>query len=135
MVGTLNNQTPARDFGYKAAQYFKRTVAFNTPGIGTSDTVLLGVVPAGARIRACTCLLDTAFNAATTNVLTVGTSGGSDADVMSASDITEGTPGVYTVSTGGTVTFSTDTPIYIKYTQTGTAATTGSATFIMDFYV
>src|SRR4051812_34831948 len=110
MTGTLNNVTPARDFGYRAPQYFKTTVTYATPNIGTVDKVLLGVLPAGARIRSCACLLDVAFNAATTNVLTVGTSAGSDANIMSASDITEGTPANYTVTTGALLTFAVDTP-------------------------
>ncbi len=39
------------------------------------------------------------------------------------------------ISDDADLTFATDTPIYVKYNQTGTAATTGAATFILDFYV
>lgn len=135
MTGTLNNQIPARDSGYKFPQYFRASVAYNTPGIGTGNGVQIGTIPAGARLRSCAAIVDTAFNAATTNVLTVGTAAGSSADIMSASDVTEGTPGIYSAGTGATLTFSVDTPIYAKYTQTGTAASTGAAVIIMDFYM
>jgi hypothetical protein len=134
MTGTLNNQIPARDSGYKFPQYFRASVNFATPNIGSTNGVQIGTLPAGARLKSCACIVDTAFNAATTNVLTVGTSGGSSADIMGSGDITEGTPGVYSAGTGATLTFSVDTPIYAKYTQTGTAATTGAAVIILDFY-
>lgn len=69
----------------------------------------------------------TAFNAATTNVLTLGN--GVTADkFLAAADVTEGTPGVY--PTGGKGPFTAETAagtLTATYAQTGTAATTGSA--------
>lgn len=135
MTGTLNNNAPARDVNYDVVQYFRASVAFNTNNIGTTDKVLLGTLPAGARIINCVAAVEVAFNAATTNVLTVGSNAGADTNIMGASDITEGTPGGYSSLAGTTLTFATDTPVYILYTQSGTAATTGTATITLSYTV
>lgn len=75
--------------------------------------------------------IETAFNAATTNVLTVY---GIDQDsntivLLAAADVTEGTVGFYPANAGlGKTTFAgQNLTIYAAYTQTGTAATTGAA--------
>lgn len=73
----------------------------------------------------------TAFNAVTTNVLTAGrsTDAGFD-DILTSGNITEGTPGFYPASNANVkIRFTTDTDIWVSYTQTGTAATTGQAKF------
>src|SRR5690349_3455839 len=69
----------------------------------------------------------TAFNAATTNVITVG-DGTTGNKYITAADVTEGTPGVY--PTGGAGPFARETgagTLTASYAQTGTAATTGAA--------
>lgn len=123
----------ARDNGSQNVQSINKTVAFNTVGVGTADTVKLGTLPAGAQIMACTVRVTAAFNAATTNVLTVGTSSGSDADIVAAADVNEGATGTTVVYRGCDVTFASDTIIYVKYTQSGTAATTGSAVIVLTY--
>ena len=99
------------------------TIAFNTAG-GTAD---LGALAVGDVVMQVWAQVTTAFNAATTNVITVGD--GTTADkYLAAADITEGTPGVY--PTGGKGPFAAETAagtLRVTYTQTGTAATTGSA--------
>lgn len=73
-------------------------VEYNTTGIGTG--VLLDVINASTtnpvQIEV-SCQIVTAFNAATSNVLTVGTSAGGT-QWLGASDITEGTPAYYPAS-------------------------------------
>lgn len=66
-----------------------------------------------------------AFNAATTNVLTVGTNDDAD-NLLGSGDITEGTAAAYA---GGNkfVQLGTGGKVNAKYTQTGTAATAGAA--------
>ena len=69
----------------------------------------------------------TVFNAGTTNVLTVD-DGNTANKYLGASDVTEGTVGVY--PTGGAGPFKaepTARTLTAKFAQTGTAATTGSA--------
>lgn len=76
----------------------------------------------------------TAFNAATTNVLTLGDSADSGIDnYLAAADITEGTPGFYPAGGVVRVRLEADSTIMAKYAQTGTAATTGKVRFIIRF--
>lgn len=121
----------ARNLGIQAVHYFRKTVNFDDIDIGTG--VKLGTIPANARIIDCMLVVETVFNAGTTNVLTVGTSGGSNADVAGSSDVTEGTVGAYRSTAGSKLTFSADTDINVMYTQTGTAATTGKATVMVAY--
>lgn len=73
----------------------------------------------------------TAFNAVTTNVLTAGTNS-TATQWLGAGDVTEGTPGYYPASNAVfKARLTADTDIYVKYTQTGTAATTGAAVLIV----
>ena len=66
-----------------------------------------------------------AFNAVTTNVLTVGSDITAN-QFLSAADITEGTLGFYPAAITRKRIVA-DTDIYLKYTQSGGVATTGSA--------
>ena len=112
--------------------YFRKSVAFNTVDIGTSGKVPLGTLPAGAIISGMLVKVTTAFNAATTNVLTVGTLSSPEA-VLGPTDVNE-------LEVDTTVSFSSygykvdeATPLFVKYTQSGTAASAGAATIILFF--
>lgn len=110
------------------------SVAFNTTGVASGVT--LGIIPKGAMITNAQCVVDTAFNAASTNVLVVGY-GASLNEIFDAatsgSSITEGTPGAYTSAAALALKFTADQEIKVKYTQTGTAATTGLARISITF--
>lgn len=132
---SLNTGQPARDLGYGIVQAIARIVSFDTPGIGTTDTVKVGTLPNGAFITGVFVRINTAFNAATTNVLTVGTSSGSDADLVADADVDETATGTSQVMRGVGLSVAADTAVYAKYAQTGTAATTGSATIVINYVV
>jgi hypothetical protein len=123
----------ARNDGSQNVHFIGKDIVYNTVGIGTADTVKVGRIPAGSFLIQALVRITTAFNAATTNVLTVGTSAGSDADIVGASELNEAATGVTVVLTGSALTFASDTDIYVKYTQTGTAATAGAATIIITY--
>lgn len=112
--------------------YFRRSVAFNTFQIGTAGKVPLGTLPANAIVTSGFVKVTAAFNAVTTNVLTVGTADDDDA-VMTASDIDE--TDVDTTITFAVVGYqpAVATPLFVRYTQSGTAATAGAATIILFF--
>ena len=79
-------------------------------------------------------VVQTAFNAGTTNVLVVGTTSGGN-DIFGSSDITEGTPGFYPANgTVKQVLITADTPIYFTYTFTGTNPTTGVAYLLVNVF-
>lgn len=107
-------------------------VQFDTTGIASGvkvDTIKASATsPVQVEVS---CQVITAFNAGTTNVLTAGTDS-TATQWLGAGDITEGTPGFYPAANAvAKFRLTSDTDIYIKYTQTGTAATTGSAVVIV----
>jgi len=124
----------ARQLEIQAVHYLRRDIAYNTTGIAAG--VLIGTVPAGSKITRAVVYVDTAFNAGTTNVLVAGTTG-TGTNLVAAGDVTEGTPNAYTpadaANQGRGLIFAADTDLFVSYTQTGTAATTGVATIIVEY--
>ncbi len=103
-------------------------VAYNTDDI--DEGVVLYEVPQKAIITGAVAVVGTAFNAATTNVLTMGANSDVN-DLLGASDVTEGTKGAYTVNKF--VEVAKGAKIKAKYTQTGTAATAGTAELYIKY--
>lgn len=109
--------------------------AYNTSGIaaGVSTGV---IIPKGARITYAAVIVDTVFNGGTTNVVTVGY-GANLNEIFDAStsgsSVTEGTVGCYTSAAALALAFTSDQEIKVKYTQSGTAATTGAATLVITY--
>lgn len=112
--------------------YMRASVAYNTINIGTAGKVPLGTLPAGAIVTHAVVKVTAAFNAATTNVLTVGTAADDDA-VLTASDIDETVVQTTVTFAAAGYTVTEATPLFVRYTQTGTAATAGAATIILFF--
>lgn len=111
---------------------WRRRIPFDTTGLaaGTVPVVALekGCIPLRASVR-----IETAFNAGTTNVLSLGTAAVPDSLVTSA-NAAAGTPG-YKQGTGVDIgtELANDTQFFAKFTQTGTVATAGVAEFIVEF--
>ena len=94
-----------------------------------ATAVTIATIPAGAQIQNIHIDVTTAFNAATTNTVTVGTST-SAAAYVSATSV--GATGRASVATTGVYsawanTGTSDVSATITYSQTGTAATAGAA--------
>lgn len=124
----------ARQYPWQLTHYLRFTVNFNDPLVSAPRDPR-GCLPTNAFLTSVQTEVVTAFNAATTNVLTVGTTTANANEIVSAADVTEGTPGIY-ASTGGigrSLTASGPTNVYAKYTQTGTAATTGKAIITIQY--
>jgi len=118
MANDLRSSAPG-EFG--ATRLVAATIPFGSSAVDL-DTLAVGDV-----VIKCWAQVVTAFNAGTTNVLTVG-DGTTANKYLAAADVTEGTPGVY--PTGGAGPFAAETAagtLRATYAQTGTAATTGSA--------
>lgn len=124
----------ARQCETQQTHYLRRDIAFNTANVASG--VLIGTVPAGSRLMHVRIWVDTAFNAGTTNVLQGGTTG-TGTNLFTSTDAAPATVGVKTPaaaagqSTGLVITQDQD--LYVSFTQTGTAATTGAATVIVEF--
>ncbi len=123
---------PARGAHVQNKMYFRKTVNFSDANIGAG--VKFGRLPANAFITRVQVEVSTAFNAGTTNVLTFGTSTNAN-ELVAAADINEAATGVTDVTRGlGTsLTAAGEVDLYAKYTQSGTAATTGVATLVLEF--
>ena len=106
----------------------KGSIAWDTPSVATKAKVGIAL-PAGAIVTRVAAVVTEAFNAATTNVLTVGYSDDTDA-LMGSSDITEGTLGAY-VKERMDAPLAAAADVYAQYSQSGTEASKGKA----DIYV
>ena len=112
----------------------KKTVNYNDAGISSGIAFDNGI-PAGAFITNVMVEVVTAFNAGTTNVLTVGTNSTSFNNLVAAGDVDEAATGVTVVTRGygRSIAASADLVPYVKYTQTGDAATTGQAVVVVTY--
>lgn len=96
------------------------TIQYDTEG-----AVALYTMPHDAVITRTVAVVTEAFNAGTTNVLTVGTTAANANELLGSDDVTEGTAGAY--SKDRFIEAAAKSKIYAKFAQTGTAATAGSA--------
>jgi len=119
--------------------YLRRTVNFDTPfadapGVSAVNGVPIGGLEAGAVVIGCDVTIETAFNAGTTNVLVVGTAADDDGFAATAGTI-PATPGFKPNLQGALsgIPLAANTIAYVKFSQTGTVATTGKATVVLKF--
>lgn len=127
----------ARRYHQSLTHYLFREVAFNTSGIASSNTVEVGTLPQGAQVLGTTVAITTTFNAGSTNVLVVGIDTDDDA-LVAAGGVDETAVGVTRVAPAtlaGRVAASSNEVVYARYTQTGTAATQGAATIVVEYVV
>lgn len=115
--------------------YYRITVNYNDPGIGAAQA--FGALGQNEFIRAIDCHVTTAFNASTTNVLTIGTSKSAANEIVQSGQITASTTTARQALTsaiglGVNATSAGDVTLYAKYAQTGTAATAGKMTCVME---
>ena len=103
-------------------------VSFSTKDI--SKGIDLIELPENIIITKAVAVVNVAFNAATTNVLTVGTNDAAN-DLLGADDVTEGTAGAYQKNLFK-VRKDAKTKIKAKYTSTGAAATAGEAEIYLN---
>lgn len=103
-------------------------IFFSTDGI--SDGVEIAELPENIIVTGATVVVNKAFNAATTNTITVGTEDAADG-LLASTDITAGTVGAYS-KTMFKIYKRDPVKIVAKYAQTGTAATAGEADIYLE---
>lgn len=130
-MATNSAGSVARELSLQAVHYFRKTVNYNDADIASG--VKFGVLPAGAQLIGVIVNVETAFNAGTTNVLTVGTNASDWNNVVDSDDTAETAGGSALITTGTGLEFTADTSIYVKYAQTGTAASTGKAHIVVMY--
>lgn len=137
---------PGRVLANQTTVHFRKTVNFNDANIATG--VKIGAIPAGAFIVGVKCYVTTAFNAGTTNNLLIGTTatGGQwlASGVTAGTNCVAATTGIQSitaaaglglsVTNGATPSGSTGAwDVFVSYTQTGTAATAGAVTYVIEY--
>jgi hypothetical protein len=133
-TGTAGNT--GRQTQYQMVHTLRITVNYNDAGI--ANGVGKQWLPAGAIIVGTDAVIDTVFNAATTNVLTLGSNAASYDNIAAAADINEGATGLtQNIKPTGTALgkLTAAAQVFAKYTQSGTAATTGKAYLIVKYVV
>jgi hypothetical protein len=133
-TGTAAALPPVRTDPRQVVNTLKATVNYSDANISTGYS-LRNSLPAAAFITGVFVEIVTAFNAASTNVLTFGTNSSSYNDLVAAADVNEAVTGVYIVTRGlgRSIAASADKPVFAKYTQTGGAATTGQAVIVITY--
>jgi hypothetical protein len=121
---------PARQLHTQQVHYLRKRVRYNDSGIATG--VNFGTLPAGSQLIGIHARITTAFNAATTNNLLIGTTAGGN-DIMVTGESLAGATGFKSGATGQAVTFANDTDLYVAYTQTGGAATAGDGYVVLTY--
>lgn len=132
-TGTYPGFPPARRDPRQVTNTLRRTLNFND-----SDAALASFfssLPQGAFILGVMVEVVTAFNAGTTNPLTVGGNATSYNNLVASGDVDLTTVGVTEVKRGlgRSVASAADTPVLATYVPTGTAATTGQAVIVIEF--
>lgn len=128
-----------REFNYQMTHYYRITVNYNDANIGTPQA--FGKLRQNTFLSNVACHVTTAFNAGTSNKFWLGTSTTNTNEIIasgtSTKTVTEGTAGYYQITQAGSlgvsVTSAADVTLYTKYVQTGTAATAGQVTCVLEY--
>jgi hypothetical protein len=123
----------AQQYHQNLVHYLRKEVNYNDPGIGSG--VVIGRLPANAQVVQALARIRTTFNAATTNVLTVGTNASNYDNIFGTADIAEGSAGNNAAPLANLQEALAEADVFVKYTQTGTAATQGKAVIHVAYTV
>lgn len=135
-MATNTAGSTARQAHNEMVQTLRFVVNWNDSGIATADTKKVGTLPAGALITGTDVFVTTAFNAATTNVLSIGYEATTNANIVTNAQALAGAAGLkQNLPPNGLalLPLTADFNIFALYTQTGTAATAGKAVIVIKF--
>lgn len=121
---------PARKTQLQVKHQISGTFAYNTAGV--TGGLQVGTLPAGAVIDKVTLFITTAFNAGTTNTLSVGfTPTGTDLISANAAGTIARADTLAPIAVAGPR--QADTPVYVSYGTGGTAASAGVVTVVVHY--
>lgn len=136
-TGTNAQGVIARKNALQVLHSVRFKINWNDAGIATG--VGTGVyLPKGALVKGTDVYITTAFNATSTNVLSIGTEASTYTNLATTAQTVSGTPGVKKelIATGlMIVPLAADSQIFYLYTQSGTAASAGVAYVVVYFNV
>lgn len=133
-MATNTNPTrpPVRNSFHGGVGEVRTRVTFADIGLATGIP-FKNAVPAGSIITRTTVVISQAFNAGTTNPLTVGSAPGGS-DLVAAADAAAGVAGVKRPDTATALAqLPADTVPYVSYVPTGAAPTQGVADIVFEF--
>jgi hypothetical protein len=123
----------ARKYHQQMVHFLRKTITYSNDGADASAQVVIGRIPSGSLILkpASGVHVVTAFNAATTNVVHIGTPGNSD---LFGTSLALGTTTFVPLDEAiGGFRVSADMTVVAWVTLTGTAATTGEAEVVICY--
>jgi len=123
----------AQQYHQNLVHYLRKEVNYNDPNIASG--IVIGRLPANAQVTQALARVRTTFNAGTTNVLTVGTNATNYDNILGTADIAEGSAGNNAAPLANLQEALTEADVFVKYTQTGTAATQGKAVIHIAYTV
>lgn len=127
---------PNRRYHNQQVHYLTKSVTYSDSGIDVGGTVKFNAsLPKNAFVTNTSVKVKTAFNAATTNVLTVGTNPNTTNDIVAAADVNEASAIGFNIAGPGVLSTTADLDVYVKFAQTGTAATAGAADIVVTYVV
>lgn len=118
----------------QVVHFIRKRINYNDTGVATGEYI--GTIPAGCIIIGSDFSVPTAFNAGTTNSLTVGGNSPTYNDVATAAGTLVGSTGLKqnVVPTGSSLNSTTaDIDLFAAYNQTGTAASAGVCDVIVKY--
>lgn len=126
----------ARDNHEQQVSTIRKTLTF-ADALALPAGFPIGMLPAGAMILTSHVDVSAAFNAATTNDVSVGTNATAYDNILTGAQVLAGAVGA---KRGLAPTLRVDqvtapTMVFIKYTGTGAAATAGQLTLVIEFAV
>lgn len=135
-TNTTPSFPPSRRDPRQVTNTLKRTLNFNDSDIAQFS--FFSALPGGAFITKVYIEIVTAFNAGTTNPITVGTNSTTFNNIIASGDNTPGTPQVYSPALaigkyGRSLAAAGDVAVFGTYIPTGTAPTTGQAVIVIEY--
>ena len=124
----------ARQTQYQHDLYLRLTVNYNDSGVAVGKA-FRAAIPAGALITSIYAYVVTAFNAGTTNVLTVGTNAATYNNILASGTVPPATAGGVNTILTTIPPLAADALPYATYTYTGTAPTQGQVVYVVRYNV
>ncbi len=118
----------------RQVMYLSKSITYSDAGIDTAGVKFNNGLPASACVTNTFVKVKVAFNAATTNVLTVGTNPNTTNDIVAAADVNEASAIGFNVAGVGVLSTAA-LDVYAKFAQTGTVASAGTADIVVTYVV
>lgn len=126
----MGTGVPARSSGDQTVNYLRAPIDFT---LGLTATKVVGTLPANCVVLRAYIVVTTAFNAGTTNTMSIGTAASSTAYSTAISLATAGLIAGSSLATATTLTPAVDTQVIATNVSSGTAATAGAGIVVVEY--